>query len=130
MKINRTLVFISFFLLFCSFLGKIDPKSKKPSNLSDELFCVGCVSFAIETVKLLKGKNAESDVFKAISDVCKGEYSTYCNLYLIKILILKKFHMLVIHLLTCMMIIILKSSLEKGKMTKILTESYAMKKQR
>jgi len=119
MKIKRMLIFISFFLLFSSYLGKNDPKYKKPSHLSDELFCVGCVAFAIETVKLLRGKKGESDVFKAISNVCKGEYSTYCNLYLIKFLILKKYLTLVLHSLTYMMIIILKNSSEKGKMTKI-----------
>ena len=57
---------------------KKDPKSNKPGHMSDELFCVGCVALAIETVKILKGKKNENDVFHALANVCKGEYNTYC----------------------------------------------------
>jgi hypothetical protein len=72
---------IAVFLLFTSNFSaptKKEPKLSKPSAMSDELFCVGCVAFAVETVKILKGKKGESDVDQAIQKVCNEEYTTYC----------------------------------------------------
>ena len=59
--------------------SKNDPRSKKPESISNELFCVGCVAFAVETVKFLKGRKTETDVYYALQNVCKGQYTTYCN---------------------------------------------------
>lgn len=78
MKFITILLYLSLFSLIFSLSGINDPKAKRPTHISEELFCVGCVAFAVETVKILKGKKGESDIFQAIANVCKGEYSTYC----------------------------------------------------
>lgn len=77
MKIRLFLLIFSVFLII--FIQSTEPKYSKPDALSNELFCVGCLALAIETVKILNGRKGESDVYDALEKVCRREYSTYGN---------------------------------------------------
>jgi hypothetical protein len=75
---------IKLFFLLLSIISTIytdssEPKYLKPDALSNELFCVGCLALSIETVKILKGRKGESDVYDALNKVCRQEYSHYGN---------------------------------------------------
>ena len=78
MKIS--IIFLFFIFIKVSLQEKINPKSLIPDELSPELFCVGCLVLALETAKILNGKKGESDVYHALSIVCKQEYRNYRKL--------------------------------------------------
>jgi hypothetical protein len=75
MKIKLLFFLLSIFSTIYTDIS--EPKHAKPEALSNELFCVGCLALSIETVKILKGKKGESDVYDALNKVCRQEYTHY-----------------------------------------------------
>lgn len=63
----------------------IDPKDKRPSNISPELFCDACLAIVKEAAKELRGKKKESDVLEVLENACDSErYYTYRKTYPLK----------------------------------------------
>ena len=109
---------------------KNDPKSLIPEDLSQELFCVGCIVLAVETAKILNGKKGESDVYHALSIVCKQEYKTYRKLEkFIQFFLRFRLVKLVKFFKIYMTIIKLKNSSKQEKTIMLSTLDYAIKKQ-
>ena len=109
---------------------KNDPKSLIPEDLSPELFCVGCIVLAVETAKILNGKKGESDVYHALSIVCKQEYKTYRKLEkFIQFFLRFRLVKLVKFFKIYMTIIKLKNSSKQEKTIMLSTLDYAIKKQ-
>ena len=60
-----------------------DPRDRKPSHISNELYCDSCIAIIKEAAKELRGKKKESDVHDIIDELCRPEkYNTYRKEYL------------------------------------------------
>jgi hypothetical protein len=55
-----------------------DPRDRRPSQITKELYCDSCIAIIKEAAKELRGKKKESDVYGIMDEICNPEkYNTY-----------------------------------------------------
>lgn len=57
-------------------------EDRRPTYINKELFCHGCKAFVSETLKALRGKKSEDDVYKVLGTICReANFDNYPRKY-------------------------------------------------